>query len=83
MQRLRPWLALCVLLATTVVAQEPQPLTNDDVIGLVKAGLSPTVIAAKIAGSQCRFDGSGPEFVGSPVFTRPSAAAPEQYSSWS
>jgi S1-C subfamily serine protease len=58
MQRLRPWLALCVLLATTVVAQEPQPLTNDDVVGLVKAGLGTAVITAKIAGSQCRFDTS-------------------------
>ncbi len=58
MLRMRPWLALFVLLAAAAAAQEPQPLTNDDVIGLVKAGLSPAVITAKITGSPCRFDTS-------------------------
>jgi S1-C subfamily serine protease len=58
MQSSRPWLALCVLLATTVVAQDPQPLTNDDVVGLAKAGLSTAVITAKIASSKCSFDTS-------------------------
>jgi S1-C subfamily serine protease len=51
-------LALGLLLASTVAAQEPQPLNNDDIVGLVKAGLSPALITTKIASAACHFDTS-------------------------
>ena len=51
-------LMLSVLFASLAAAQEPQALTNDDVVGLIKAGLSPAVVTAKIASSETRFDTS-------------------------
>ena len=44
--------------AGITMAQEPKPLTNEDVLGLVKAGLGSALITTKIAGSPCRFDTS-------------------------
>ena len=42
-------LIVSVLFASLTAAQEPQALTNDDVVGLIKAGLSPAIVTAKIA----------------------------------
>jgi S1-C subfamily serine protease len=58
MSRVLNWLGLFGLLASLVAAQESRPLTNDDVISLVKAGIGSAVVAAKIAGSPCHFDTS-------------------------
>jgi len=57
---MRTWaaFALTFFLAATLGAQEPQVLTNEDILGLVKAGLGSTLIATKIASSPCRFDTS-------------------------
>ncbi len=58
MLRLRPWLGLLVLLTPALAAQESPSLTNGDIVGLIKAGLSPAVIIAKIGTSACSFDTS-------------------------
>jgi S1-C subfamily serine protease len=58
MPRIGPWLGLLALLCPAVAGQEPQPLTNDDIVGLIKAGISSAVVAAKIAASPSRFDTS-------------------------
>ncbi len=52
------FLVVVFLGATALRAQEAPPLTNDDIVGLVKAGLSPALIVAKISGSTSRFDTS-------------------------
>jgi hypothetical protein len=51
---------LCVafLMTTLALAQETQPLTNADVLTMVKAGLSAEIITAKIKASPDRFDTS-------------------------
>ena len=41
-----------------VLGQETKPLTNDDVLAMVKAGLSAEIITAKIKASPDRFDTS-------------------------
>lgn len=51
-------LVVAIALATIVAAQDQQPLTNDDIVGLVNAGLSPALITTKITTSPCRFDTS-------------------------
>ncbi len=43
--------------ATALAAQQPT-VTNDDVLALLKAGLSASVVVAKIQSSDCRFDTS-------------------------
>lgn len=52
----------CVLLAGTLVAQEvpvkTQPLLNRDVVDMLKAGLTPEIVIAKIGSSKCDFDTS-------------------------
>ncbi len=47
--------ALCIL-AVPIIAQDAKPLTNQDVIRLVKLGLSAEIINAKIAESPTSFD---------------------------
>jgi len=47
-----------ILSAGLVIAQEPTPLTNEDVLGLIKAGLGSSLITAKINSSPSRFDTS-------------------------
>lgn len=44
--------------AEITTAQARQPLTNDDVVMLVKAGLAAAIVVAKIESSDCRFDTS-------------------------
>jgi hypothetical protein len=39
-------------------ASSAKPLTNEDVIDLMEAGLTPEIVAAKIKGSTCKFDTS-------------------------
>jgi hypothetical protein len=52
-------LTLALSLPYTVFAQQPtKPLTNTDVIGMVKAGLASEVVVAKIKSSLCGFDTS-------------------------
>lgn len=38
--------------------QAVQPLTNNDVSGMIKAGLQPDIVSAKIKSSPCKFDTS-------------------------
>jgi HEAT repeat protein len=52
--------AACLLLAAPARAET---LTNDDVIQLVKSGLSETLVRKKIATSDCRFDMSAARLV--------------------
>lgn len=57
------FLVLLVILATTCAAQSgPQavkrPLSNEDVLGMLKAGLAPEVVVAKIKTSPCNFETS-------------------------
>jgi hypothetical protein len=50
---------VAVLWAPEIVASEKEPqLTNDDVTAMVRAGLAPAVVVAKIDRSACRFDSS-------------------------
>ena len=54
-------LAVCTLLSAAVYtrAQDPAqspPLTNREVLGMVQAGLSAEIVAAKIKASRCAFD---------------------------
>lgn len=52
-------LALAFLLPLTLSAQQASPpLTNNDVVGMVKAGLRPDIVLAKIKSSRCAFDTS-------------------------
>jgi len=55
LRRIAIALAFC-LLALPIAAQEAKPLTNQDVIKLVKLGLSAEIINAKIAESPANFD---------------------------
>jgi hypothetical protein len=55
--RVIPALILATLLATTVLAGET-PLTNDDVVKMVQAGLSAEIVIAKIDASKTAFDTS-------------------------
>jgi hypothetical protein len=52
----------CVLLAGTLVAQDvtvkTPPLSNRDVAEMLKAGLAPEIVVAKIESSECDFDTS-------------------------
>lgn len=54
-RRIAITLTLC-LLAFPIAAQEAKPLTNQDVIRLVKLGLNAEIINAKIAESPANFD---------------------------
>jgi len=61
MRRLTLWVFLsCVLLAGTLLAQEVPvktgPLSNKDVVEMLKAGLTPEIVIAKIGSSKCDFD---------------------------
>ncbi len=58
MLKLWPWLGLLVLFTPGIAAQESLSLKNGDVVGLIKAGLSPTVINAKIMSTTSSFDTS-------------------------
>lgn len=50
-------LALVLLVSANLPAQDhSQPLTNEDVMTMVKAGLTPEVVIAKIKSSRCAFD---------------------------
>jgi S1-C subfamily serine protease len=49
---------LAVLGAGSLFAQDAAPLTNQDVLDLLKAGLSPALVTAKISGAVTRFDTS-------------------------
>jgi len=51
-------LLVILLFCVSLVAQAQQPLTNQDVINLVKAGLSAEIITAKIKQSGGAFDTS-------------------------
>ena len=39
-------------------SSQTQALTNSDVVGMVKAGISPEIIVAKIKNTPCSFDTS-------------------------
>jgi hypothetical protein len=56
MKYARSVLPLLLLLACPLAAQVAQPLTNKDVIALVKVGIADDVIVDKIKRSRCRFD---------------------------
>ena len=65
MWRLALWVFLfCVLLAGTLLAQEvpaktgPVSISNKDVVEMLKAGLTPEIVIAKIESSKCDFDTS-------------------------
>lgn len=65
MWRLTLWVFLsCVLLAGTLLAQEvpvktgPVSISNKDVVEMLKAGLTPEIVIAKIGSSKCDFDTS-------------------------
>lgn len=47
-----------LLLCLSTFAQQESPLTNDDVVAMLKAGLSADVVAAKIKTSPTKFDTS-------------------------
>ena len=49
---------VAIALAGWTVVGQDDPLTNDDVVGLVTAGLEEAVIVAKIEGSATSFDTS-------------------------
>ena len=51
-------LVATILSAGLAIGQEPTPLTNEDVLGLIKAGLGSSLITAKINSSPSRFDTS-------------------------
>lgn len=57
MRRLVTFL-LVVLGVGSVLAQEGAPLTNQDVLDLLKAGLGSSLVVAKISGTATRFDTS-------------------------
>jgi hypothetical protein len=56
------YLALCVILAGSMLASQNSrsaasaPLTNKDILLMLKAGLSPEIVIAKIKSSDCSFD---------------------------
>ena len=63
--RLTLWVfLLCVLLAGSLLAQElpvktgPVSISNKDVLEMLKAGLTPEIVIAKIESSKCDFDTS-------------------------
>ncbi len=49
-------LAAVVCLASALPAQAQEPMTNDEVISLAKAGLNPSLIVGKIRTSKTKFD---------------------------
>jgi S1-C subfamily serine protease len=51
---------LVLALAPAASPDDPKPLTNDDVVALVKAGFSPGLVTTKITTSRCAFDTSPP-----------------------
>ena len=54
--RLLKVLSVVVLAVTVLAAQQKNPLTNADVIKMVKAGMAETTIAAAIAANDTQFD---------------------------
>src|ERR1700690_914665 len=54
--RLLKVLSVVVLAVTVLAAQQKNPLTNADVIKMVKAGMAETTIAAAIAAHDPQFD---------------------------
>ena len=54
--RLLKVVSVVVLTVTVLAAQQKNPLTNADVIKMVKAGMAETTIAAAIAANDTQFD---------------------------
>ena len=59
-----PMLYLCMLMGAGIAApQAGQVVTNDDIIQMVKGGLSPSLITSQIRSATTRFDLSTPELI--------------------
>lgn len=49
-------MSVAILLGAQLVASEPRPLTNEDIVRLAEAGFGNSVILAKIEGTTANFD---------------------------
>src|ERR1051326_8271249 len=54
---------LCGLLTQAAFGQNPKPMTNDDVVSMVKAGLPEDIVIGAIGAQQTSFDNSAAALV--------------------